>query len=289
MSNPFESSPQESDADVLLIDRALEGDRSSLRALVERHQPFVYNLALKMFGNRVDAEDLTQEVFVKVITSLGTFRRASAFRTWLYRIAVNHFLKTRRRGLELQVDDFERYFDEIAAVADDESGEDIDHATVEELRLRCTSGMLMCLDREQRVTFIVGGIFDVSHQVGGELLGITPGNFRVRLHRARRDLANWMNQRCGLVNQANPCRCHKKAKAYIEQGAVDPKRLVFNTDYAVRIDDLTRKGAHTAMATIEALHEQVFREHPFQVSKAQIVDEILSNDVLKDFFDMSLS
>jgi len=290
MNAPFESSTREEDHDdVVLVGRALEGDRGALRAIVERHQQFVYNLALKMFGNRVDAEDLTQEVFVKVITALGTFRRASAFRTWLYRIAVNHFLKTRRRGLELQVDDFERYFDEIAAVADDDSGEEFESATIEELRLRCTSGMLMCLDREQRVTFIVGGIFNVSHRVGAEVLGITPANFRVRLHRARRDLANWMNQRCGLVNQANPCRCHKKARAYVEQGAVDPERLVFNTDYAVRIEDLTRKGARTAMATVEALHERVFRDHPFQVSKAQIVDEILSNDVLKDFFDMSLS
>jgi RNA polymerase sigma factor (sigma-70 family) len=291
MNNPFESawSGQEGYDDVSLIDRALEGDRSALRALVERHQQFVYNVALKMFGNRVDAEDLTQEVFVKVITSLGTFRRASAFRTWLYRIALNHFLKTRRRGLELQVADFGTYFDGIAAVADDESGEGFANATVEELRLRCTSGMLMCLDREQRITFIVGGIFNVSHRVGAEIFGITPGNFRVRLHRARQDLANWMNRRCGLVNQANPCRCHKKARAYVEQGAVDPERLVFNTDYTVRIEALTRKGARTAMATVEALHERVFRDHPFQISKAKVIGEILSNDVLKDFFDMSPS
>jgi RNA polymerase sigma factor (sigma-70 family) len=290
MNPPSErASGQVNDDDVALIERALEGDRSALRALIERHQPFVYNVALKMFGNRIDAEDLTQEVFVKVITSLGTFRKDSAFRTWLYRITLNHFLKTRRRGLELQVDDFSSYFDGIAAVPDDESGGGFEDATVEELRLRCTSGMLMCLDREQRLTFILGGIFNVSHRVGADVLGITPGNFRVRLHRARHDLTNWMNQRCGLVNQSNPCRCHKKAKAYVEQGAVHPQQLVFNADYTVRIEDVTRKGARAAMATVEALHERVFREHPFQVSKARIVDEILSNDVLKEFFDMSLS
>jgi RNA polymerase sigma factor (sigma-70 family) len=95
-------------ADRVLVERALEGDRGALRQLVERHQPFVYNIALKMFGRREDAQDLTQEVFVKVITSLKTFRHDSALRTWLYRVTVNHFLKTRRRAMELSVDDFER-------------------------------------------------------------------------------------------------------------------------------------------------------------------------------------
>jgi RNA polymerase sigma factor (sigma-70 family) len=287
MTNPFERASSAEAEDLVLIDRALEGDRSALRTLVERHQPFVYNVALKMFGNPMDAEDLTQEVFVKVITSLGTFRRASAFRTWLYRITLNHFLKTRRRGLEPQIDDFRSYFEAIAAVADDD-GDRFSGATVEELRLRCTSGMLMCLDREQRITFILGGVFGVSHRLGAEVLGISPGNFRVRLHRARHDLTSWMNRRCGLVNQSNPCRCHKKAKAYVEQGAVDPERLVFNTDYTVRIEELTRKGARRAMATVEALHERVFRDQPFQVSKAKVVDEVLCNDVLKEFFDMSV-
>src|SRR4051794_2910060 len=131
-----------------LVERALEGERNALRQLVERHQPFVYNIALKMFGQREDAQDLTQEVFVKVITSLKTFRHESALRTWLYRVTVNHFLKTRRRAMELSVESFETYFDQIAAVTDDISQE-MPEGTTEELRLRCTSGMLMCLDRDR--------------------------------------------------------------------------------------------------------------------------------------------
>jgi DNA-directed RNA polymerase specialized sigma24 family protein len=80
-----------------LVRFAIDGDKAALTALVRRHQTFVFNVALKMFGDRADAEDLTQEVLVKVVTSLRSFRGDAAFRTWLYRIAVNHFLRTRRR------------------------------------------------------------------------------------------------------------------------------------------------------------------------------------------------
>jgi RNA polymerase sigma factor (sigma-70 family) len=162
MTPPYAGASAAQDAgdqtDRVLVERALEGSRDALRQLVERHQAFVYNVALKMFGRREDAEDLTQEVFVKVITSLKTLRHESALRTWLYRLTVNHFLKTRRRALEISIDGFESYFEGIAAVSGDESptAYGVNDQTVEELRLRCTSGMLMCLDREQRMTFILG-------------------------------------------------------------------------------------------------------------------------------------
>jgi RNA polymerase sigma factor (sigma-70 family) len=284
-SNPLASS--EGDAtDRALVERAVDGSRDALQQLVERHQPFVYNLALKMFGRREDALDLTQEVFVKVITSLKTFRHDSSLRTWLYRVTVNHFLKARRRALELSVGDFESFFDSIASVADEEPSValGVTGKTIEELRLQCTSGMLMCLDREQRITFILGAIFCVSHQLGGEVLGTSPGNFRVRLHRARRDLYSWMNQRCGLVNRANPCRCSKKTTGYVRTGAVDPQRLVFNTDYVLRIEALTKKDAASAMSTVDELHERVFATHPLQLSGKSVVDEILGNPALREFF-----
>jgi len=273
-------------ADRVLVERALEGDRGALRQLVERHQPFVYNIALKMFGRREDAQDLTQEVFVKVITSLKTFRNESALRTWLYRLTVNHFLKTRRRAMELSVDDFESYFDQVAAVPDDTS-ESATAESVEELRLRCTSGMLMCLDRDQRITFILGAMFGVSDQVGAEVLAISPGNFRVRLHRARSDLYNWMNQRCGLVNAANPCRCRKKTLGYVKLGVVDPERRVFNTDYVVRIQSLTRSDAASTMDLVEDLHEKVFLGHPLQRTGGSVVDEILGNETIRSFFALA--
>ena len=284
-SNPL-MSDDGNETDRALVERAVDGSRDALRLLVERHQPFVYNVALKMFGRHEDAQELTQEVFVKVITSLKTFRHDSTLRTWLYRVTVNHFLKTKRRAKELLVDDFETYFDSIASIPDEEpAGLAGTEDTIEELRLRCTSGMLMCLEREQRLTFILG-IFGVSHQVGGEALGISKGNFRVRLHRARQDLYNWMNARCGLVNRANPCRCSKKTAGYVRLGVVDPERLVFNTDYVLRVESLTKRDAASALQTVEDLHDRVFSTHPLQVGGGSIVDDILGNETLRSFFSL---
>ena len=275
-------------SDLILVRRSLDGDTQSLRELIERHQPFVFNIAMKMFGHRENAEDLTQEVMIKVITSLRAFRGESEFRTWLYRIATNHFLKTKRRGMELSVVDFESHFEAIDKVpAEDlpEEAAEINGRAVEELRLRCTAGMLMCLDREQRLVFILGALFEVSHQLGAEILDITPGNFRVRLHRARTELYSWMNQRCGLVNKKNPCRCAKKTHRYIRDGIVDPHHLVFNADFVVRIKDVTTRHAQAAMEAVDQLHEKVFLDHPLHLSKARVMNEILGNEAIRTLFD----
>jgi hypothetical protein len=130
-------------------------------------------------------------------------------------------------------------------------------------------------------------MFGLSHQEGAAALGMTPGNFRVRLHRARRDLYSWMNERCGLVNQANPCRCRKKTAGYVKLGFVDPQRLVFNADYAVRIDSLTRQEAAATMQAIEDLHEEVFRRHPLQRGGGAVLDAILGDKTIRSFFRLA--
>lgn len=292
IANPI-LSPLGSDAldasDFVLVQRSLDGDTKALRELIDRHQTFVFNIAMKMFGHRENAEDLTQEVMIKVITNLRSFRGDSAFRTWLYRIASNHFLGTKRRGMELSVVDFESHFDAIDRVpAEDlhEEVSEIDGKAVEELRLRCTTGMLMCLDREQRLIFILGAMFEVSHQLGAQILDITPGNFRVRLHRARTELYNWMQERCGLVNKANPCRCAKKTHRFIRDGFVDPQHLTFNTEFIVRIKDVTTRGAQAAMEAVDDLHENVFRSHPLQLSKTRVMDAILGSEAIRSLFDV---
>jgi RNA polymerase sigma factor (sigma-70 family) len=224
---------------------------------------------------------------IKIITHLRSFRGGSAFRTWLYRIATNHFLKTRRRGMELNVVDFQSHFDEIDKVPTEDipsETAEINGKTIEELRLRCTAGMLMCLDREQRLIYILGAMFGASHQLGAELFDITPANFRVRLHRARSDLYSWMNMRCGLVNKANPCRCAKKTYRFVRDGYVDPENLVFNTEFVIRIDDLTRRRSKAAMEAVDDLHEKIFLNHPMHTSKTKIMEEIFGNEAIRMLF-----
>jgi RNA polymerase sigma factor (sigma-70 family) len=285
MDSPFSNNYSDIiDSD--LVQLALAGDKSALQNLVLRHQVFVYNIALKMTRNTEDAEDLTQEVFIKAITALSKFERKSQFRTWLYRIAVNHFLNTKKRKTELMVADFESYFRSIEQMPvydlNDQEQTDLSES-IEELRISCTAGMLLCLDREQRMIYILGEMFGIDHKAGSEILGISTGNFRIRLMRARQDLYNWMNERCGLVNKSNPCRCAKKTRAYIEAGYVDPRNLKFNARYKKKIYELSKEKAASISNAVEDLYKTIFQQHPLQepLATTKMVDEIFKNDLIK--------
>lgn len=244
-----------------------------------------------MTGNTQNAEDLTQEAFIKAITNLSKFKGKSNFRTWLYRITVNHFTNDQKRNSKFSIVDFESYFNSIDNMPNSQLNKQEEgelKETIEELRISCTSGMLMCLSKEQRMVYILGELFDVDHNLGAEIMGITPGNFRIKLMRARKDLYQWMNNRCGLVNTANPCRCSKKTKGYIKAGKVDPNNLQFNSRYKLKINDLTLKNAAGITDTVEELNRKVFKDHPMQepLEAKKIINEILNNDILKWVIDL---
>ncbi|HET9429796.1 MAG TPA: RNA polymerase sigma factor [Chitinophagaceae bacterium] len=285
MNNPFLNSyPDYEDSN--LVRMAAAGDRNALQSLILRHQVFVYNLALKMTRNTTDAEDLAQEVIIKAITSLSKFEGRSNFRTWLYRITVNHFLNDTKRNSVAKVLDFAEYFDSIDSIPVDELNEQEKTEmadSIEELRIRCTTGMLLCLDKKQRLIYILGDLFEISHRLGAEIMGISPSNFRIRLMRARNDLFSWMNQRCGLINPANPCRCSKKTRGFIDAGLVNPDDLQFNTRYKIKIADLSKKNATTISNTVVTLQKRIFQSHPLQepANVDKIVNEIINNEVIK--------
>jgi hypothetical protein len=115
---------------------------------------------------------------------------------------------------------------------------------------------------EARLVYILGEILDVGDAVGAELLNIRAENFRQRLTRARRDLHSFMNDKCGLVNPANPCRCTKKTRGFMRAGYVDPANLLFARERVTRVRDVTPDTAK-AIATLDAECARIYREHPF--------------------------
>jgi RNA polymerase sigma factor (sigma-70 family) len=255
------------DTDRALVERATAGERDAVEELVRRHQPWIYNIAIRMLGHPHDAEDATQEILIKAITRLSSFQWRSGFRTWLYRIVVNHVLNMKRGRLEPQTLTFSCYAHGLDNTPDldlpDEANVPVDvRLIVEEARISCTSGMLLCLDRAQRLIYILGEIFDVSDAVGAELLEISRDNFRQRLARARHDLHNFMNDKCGLVDQANPCRCAKKTRGFIQAGYVDPSNLLFARARIRQVQEVVPQ-TYEALTTLDAQCARLFREHPF--------------------------
>ena len=253
--------------DEVLIDAALAGSGRALNQLLVRHQDWLYNVALKMCLSPADAADLTQEALVKVVTKLGQFGGRSSFRTWAYRIALNHFLTAKARPMETVVTSFAAYDADLDRIPDTDPSA-LDTLAHEELiaeaKVSCLSGMLLCLDRAQRLTYIVGELFGTDHRIAAELFDVPPATYRKRLQRARADLRAFMQHRCGLVDPANPCRCARKTAGFIAAGWVDPAQMRFRTAYTQTIAEALPAKSAQFDALAEELPHALQRDTPYQ-------------------------
>jgi RNA polymerase sigma factor (sigma-70 family) len=290
MSNPFQTQYQDR-ADNELIAQAREGSKIALETLIKKHQHYIYNVALKMTLSPFDAEDVTQEVLIKVITNLAKFKGESNFRTWLYRITFNHFLKMKKVWMEDYITSFDQYGSELGQMPDVNLSE-LEKAEmkeqIQEANISCMSGMLLCLDREQRLVYVLGEIFGVDHTIGSQMLEISKDNFRQRISRARKDLYNFMNNKCGLVNKSNPCRCDRKTKSFIKAGWVDKDKMKFNTSYLKKINEEIPQKAEDLCDLTEVEYGQLFRNHPFQEKGhyEKVFSNILTDERLSNLFNL---
>jgi RNA polymerase sigma factor (sigma-70 family) len=285
MSNPFQETYNDK-ADEELILLAKDGSKSALENLIKKHQHYIYNVALKFVLSPYDAEDITQEVLIIVITNLANFKGESNFRTWLYRITFNHFLKLKKNNLENYITTFDNYGIELEKMQHEVLSEVEKmemQAQIEDAKIGCMSGMLLCLDREQRIVYILGEIFSIDHRIGSEMLEISKDNFRQKLTRARKDLYNFMNQKCSLVNTQNPCRCDKKTKSFIKAGWVDKDKLKFNTSYLKLISEIAPVKLTELLEVESTEYQTLYKTQPFQEKEhlAKIIDIISSENSIK--------
>ncbi|MGV8017170.1 MAG: RNA polymerase sigma factor [Ignavibacteria bacterium] len=278
--------------DYILIKEAVNGSKPTLESLVRKYQNDIYNIALKMVYYPDDALDITQEVLIKVITNLSSFRFESRFSTWLYRITVNHILNIKKIKAEnILYSDFKVYGEAIDKTPDiqiDTNSTEM-KIIVEEVKLTCLQGMLMCLDRKQRVAFVLGSIFAFPDTVCSEVMEISRNNFRQILSRARKDLGSFMSNKCGLIRKTNPCHCSKKTKSLIERGAVNPGNLLFNKDFTHSIESSARERLKSLDNFIEDDGGAIFRKMPYnEMSDFTLkIREILDSSRIKSIFNFN--
>ena len=293
MVNPFSEKYSTDKTDENLIREAVSGDKISLESLVRRHQDWIYNIALRMVFNPDEAKDVTQEVLIKIITKLSSFQGRSSFRTWAYRIVINHVLNMKKSiGETRHASTFDGYWKRIDGTPDlempDPNELPVDTKLIlDEVKTTCMFGMLLCLDREQRLIFILGGIFGVSDTIGSEIMQITKANFRQKLSRSRRDLYNFMNNKCGLIKKDNPCHCEKKTKAMINSGYLDPANMRFYRNYYLKVEQAAGEKLKEMTNYFDNHCQSLFREHPFQKSPDFVLSlrEILDSDNFKEIFN----
>jgi RNA polymerase sigma factor (sigma-70 family) len=282
-------------SDTELVQLSVRGDKAALEKLIKKHQDYIFNIALRMVFNPDEAKDVTQEVLIKIITKLASFEGRSSFRTWAYRIVVNHVLNMKKSMGEMQhTDNFKKYGEIIDNCPDadfpDTTSYSVDSKIlVEEVKISCMFGMLLCLDREQRLAYTLGGLMGVSDALGSEILEISKDNFRQKLSRARRDLHNFMNNKCGLVNKENPCRCSKKTKALIQVGYVNPDNLKFTRSYYFKMDKIAEERTYELSDVLDKECNELFRTHPYEKSPDFVISlrKILDSDKFLNIFNVN--
>jgi RNA polymerase sigma factor (sigma-70 family) len=248
-----------------LVARAQAGERKALELLLARLADGIYGLGLRMTANPADAEDATQEVLLKVATRLSSFRGEASVRTWAWRIAVHHLLDRRRAAVEEIGLDFDRF---AADLMDGLVAPDADPAAATEVKLGCTLAMLACLDREHRVAYILGEVFDLPPGAAAEVAGVAEPAYRQRLSRARRQLEAFTESYCGLVNPAAPCSCDKRVARAVELGRVERHNL--------RLAHHPVSGAAQKVQEMEALHATaaLMRSHPDYAAPGRIASKV---------------
>lgn len=183
------------EADNVLAARAAAGDVGAFDAIVTLHTPRVFRMALHMLGERGEAEDLTQEVFVAVHHALGTFRGDARLSTWIFRITRNRCLNRlkalKRRSASAHVDiDDPQVGRGVADVETEERGARGPGRTLERAELRALlERHLRALPEEQRTLVVLRDLEELSYEEIVEVTGLPLGTVKSRLHRARLELA----------------------------------------------------------------------------------------------------
>lgn len=239
-----------------LIDKAIAGDRESLETVILSVRDLIFNLSLRMLGTFHDAEDATQDIILKIITHLSSFKQESSFSTWVFRIATNHLINYKKHMFAQYPLSFEFYGDDIenAPLRDiPDLTQDVEKSILaEELKLSCANVMLQCLDKDDRLVFVLGTMFKVDSRIAGDILGISPEAYRQRLSRVRRKVADFLSAYCGEYGSGK-CQCRERLNYAIQSHRLNPAELDYTAAGETSVDVEKALDFKNAMEEIDDL------------------------------------
>jgi RNA polymerase sigma factor (sigma-70 family) len=255
---------------------AAQGDIAAIDAMLRAIQPGVFNLAVRMLGNRDDGADACQEILLKIVTHLSSFRSESNFTTWVFQIARNHLLTSVTRSQEHPTTSLDAMTERLAIGLTFSSNDAVltaqDKLEAKQIAISCTQNMLMTLDRDHRLAYLLDVIFGLSSEEGAAVLGINSAAFRKRLSRAKHSLDQFTTAQCGLNNPTNStadCRCEKQLPALRSLKARGHRSANLTAIYPDEIEEASRQlDSIVRLSDASAL----FQAHPeYRVSDNMIV------------------
>lgn len=209
------------DIDVATIDRAISGDAGAIDQIVRELQVPFFNLARRMMLDVGDAEDATQEALLRVVTHLSQFHGKARFSSWAWRIAINQCLDHKQQRYRLAVLTEQAFATDLADGLEVGAPERSDDAyLLEQVKIGCGMAMLCILDSEHRAAYVLGEILEFSGDEAAEVLEVDQVTFRKRLSRARERVREFLQRQCGVYDESNACRCHRRLERACQLGRV---------------------------------------------------------------------
>jgi RNA polymerase sigma factor (sigma-70 family) len=248
-----------------IIKQCLQGDNKALEQLIKNVQDQIYGLAIRFLWNPMDAEDAAQEILIKIVTNLSSFKGESAFETWTYRLACNYLVNAKRNPTEILTFEIGEYHLNQGLCHDDYDAADKE-LLAEEVKLGCTTSMLSCLSRPMRLAYILGAIFEYDSTQASYILEIEPEAFRKRLSLARKSIREFMSRNCGIFDETNSCRCTHQINYDLDIKRVNRNQLLF----------ADKGNAKQQLREVESIGRDIaiFQSHPNYATPGRVLDKI---------------
>jgi len=172
-----------------LIQKLKTKDVSSFKELFEKYHSMVFNTSCKMLGNREDAEDLTQDVFIKAYKSIHSFRGEAKLSTWLYKITINQCLKQRRRKKIVRWLSLDFLLEESGGISSPSSLGNPDSEIMRKESEKIIQSAVDSLPEKQKAAFILHRYEELSYKEVAEVMNISVSAVESSLHRAKENLS----------------------------------------------------------------------------------------------------
>lgn len=265
-----------------LVLQATAGNKAALEDVIAAVHDKVFNLALRMLVNPEDAKEATQEILIKMMTSLSSFRFESQFSTWVYRLAANYLI-TEKKMLEKHLGlTFEEY--KMDLESDLQAPLVLQNhpeypVLLNELRISCTMAMLLCLNPSHRLAYILGEIMEMDHVEASEVMSVSKDNFRKQLSRARAKVLAFTSTSCGLVHEGAKCSCEKKLTGAVQRQRVHPDELYFAAGNQYTYADIKKSLRETQQSLKGLVLQKAIQPYPCPLELSAIIESLVAQGI----------
>lgn len=254
----------------------LDGSTELYDRLYHDNSTMVYKLALGLTGNTHDAEEVTQEAFLRAFRSYPDFREECAFSTWICRIAINvandHLKQRTKFPVQALTEDLGFVLEEVLDPSPASNPET--ELLAKQIRIKCLHSLTECFPPEQRKVFCLAVTLGLPHRVVAEILDCSVASVKTALHRAKKRWFGYMEERCELINTAGSCSCAQWVQFGLSQGWITQQ----TSTGPPFPDALQIRKEISELMTLRTMYQRTYRDTADESFVERIRDGIIKRE-----------